>query len=94
MSAPSEQIAGEAEVSDAELVDTSPGDSAATSPDRSEAVFIAALDVGTTCVRCFVLDERCAVRGSAVDAVSVWVINLTARGQSEGRKHNQTIRFY
>ncbi|KAH8234785.1 hypothetical protein KR032_003158 [Drosophila birchii] len=31
--------------------------------------FIAALDVGTTCVRCFILDEGCVVRGSAVDAV-------------------------
>jgi len=32
--------------------------------------FILALDVGTTCVRSFVLDEQCVVRGSAVDAVS------------------------
>jgi len=32
--------------------------------------FILALDVGTTCVRSFVLDEQCEVRGSAVDAVS------------------------
>ncbi|KAH8288023.1 hypothetical protein KR018_000997 [Drosophila ironensis] len=34
-------------------------------------VFIAALDVGTTCVRCFVMDEKCEVRGSAADAVKL-----------------------
>ncbi|EDW50263.1 GM14527 [Drosophila sechellia] len=33
--------------------------------------FILALDVGTTCVRSFVLDEQCEVRGSAVDAVEL-----------------------
>ncbi|EDV50365.2 putative glycerol kinase 5 [Drosophila erecta] len=33
--------------------------------------FILALDVGTTCVRSFVLDEQCVVRGSAVDAVEL-----------------------
>ncbi|XP_052848085.1 putative glycerol kinase 5 [Drosophila gunungcola] len=44
----------------------SPRDSGSGSP-----TFIAALDVGTTCVRCFILDERCVVRGSAVDAVEL-----------------------
>lgn len=46
--------------------------------------FIAALDVGTTCVRCFILDERCVVRGSAVDAVSgpTDIISLNPRVQS------------
>ncbi|XP_017058066.1 putative glycerol kinase 5 [Drosophila ficusphila] len=34
-------------------------------------VYILALDVGTTCVRSFVLDDRCVVRGSAVDAVEL-----------------------
>ncbi|XP_017862866.1 PREDICTED: putative glycerol kinase 5 [Drosophila arizonae] len=32
---------------------------------------IAALDVGTTYLRCFVLDENCAVKGSAADAVEL-----------------------
>ncbi|KAH8379435.1 hypothetical protein KR009_004978, partial [Drosophila setifemur] len=40
-------------------------------PETPSTVFIAALDVGTTCVRCFILDEQCAVRGSAVDAVEL-----------------------
>ncbi|KAH8251105.1 hypothetical protein KR026_011590 [Drosophila bipectinata] len=71
MPAPPQQIAGEAESPDAKVPDPTPKDSADPPPDRSKAVFIAALDVGTTCVRCFVLDERCAVRGSAVDAVKL-----------------------
>ncbi|SPP77126.1 putative glycerol kinase 5 [Drosophila guanche] len=33
--------------------------------------YIAALDVGTTCVRCFVLDDKCLVKGQAVDAVEL-----------------------
>nr|XP_016926299.2 putative glycerol kinase 5 [Drosophila suzukii] len=33
--------------------------------------FILALDVGTTCVRSFVLDEQCVVRASALDAVEL-----------------------
>ncbi|XP_039488938.1 putative glycerol kinase 5 [Drosophila santomea] len=36
-----------------------------------QRAFILALDVGTTCVRSFVLDEECVVRGSAVDAVEL-----------------------
>ena len=31
--------------------------------------YIAALDVGTTTVRCFVLNEKCEIKGSAVEAV-------------------------
>ncbi|KAI8118783.1 putative glycerol kinase 5 [Lucilia cuprina] len=33
--------------------------------------YIAALDVGTTTVRCFVLNEKCEIRGSAVEAVEL-----------------------
>lgn len=32
--------------------------------------YIAALDVGTTTVRCFVLNETCEIKGSAVEVVS------------------------
>ncbi|EDW70094.2 glycerol kinase 5 [Drosophila virilis] len=35
------------------------------------ASHIAALDVGTTYLRCFVLDENCTVKGSAADAVEL-----------------------
>lgn len=31
--------------------------------------YIAALDVGTTTVRCFVLNEKCEIKGSSVEAV-------------------------
>ncbi|XP_065360323.1 putative glycerol kinase 5 [Calliphora vicina] len=33
--------------------------------------YIAALDVGTTTVRCFVLNEKCEIKGSAVEAVEL-----------------------
>ncbi|XP_068149601.1 putative glycerol kinase 5 [Drosophila tropicalis] len=33
--------------------------------------YIAALDVGTTSVRCFILDEKCTVKGSSTDAVEL-----------------------
>ncbi|XP_017000952.2 glycerol kinase 5 [Drosophila takahashii] len=46
----------------------SPRDSGSVS---GSPCFILALDVGTTCVRSFVLDERCVVRGSAVDSVEL-----------------------
>ncbi|XP_017135367.1 putative glycerol kinase 5 [Drosophila miranda] len=42
-----------------------------TPPAPATVAYIAALDVGTTCVRCFVLDEKCLVKGSAVDEVEL-----------------------
>ncbi|XP_062136580.1 putative glycerol kinase 5 [Drosophila sulfurigaster albostrigata] len=37
----------------------------------NKASHIAALDVGTTYVRCFVLDDKCVVKGSAADTVEL-----------------------
>lgn len=46
------------------------------SEKSSDAKYIAALDIGTTSIRCFIYDTNVQVKGKACEKVSVFALHL------------------